>query len=169
MDRADERTNRLDDRSKHSSSPTRYTSRQPATMAPRPTAHHSPCVPQDPTDARVANADWMAEFDGRAPILLDKTDPTETHPPEPTPVVRQKMDPTILARSMWEHRINIKHRSKRPRHLRMLQQLNNSITAELLAGARALSIADRHHFDLNLSDLLDKSTQYSTRGTGFSM
>jgi len=34
-----------------------------------------------------------------------------------------------------------------------------SITAELLAGARALSFADRHHFDLNLSDLLDKSTQ----------
>jgi len=33
-------------------------------------------------------------------------------------------------------------------------------TAELLAGARALSIADRHHFDLNLSDLLDKSTQH---------
>jgi len=36
----------------------------------------------------------------------------------------------------------------------------HSITAELLAGARALSLADRHHFDLNLSDLLDKSTQY---------
>jgi len=35
---------------------------------------------------------------------------------------------------------------------------NASITAELLAGARALSLADRHHFDLNLSDLLDKST-----------
>jgi len=35
-----------------------------------------------------------------------------------------------------------------------------SITAELLAGARALSLADRHHFELNLSDLLDKSTQY---------
>jgi len=35
----------------------------------------------------------------------------------------------------------------------------DSITAELLAGARALSLADRHHFDLNLSDLLDKSTQ----------
>jgi len=34
-----------------------------------------------------------------------------------------------------------------------------SITAELLTGARALSLADRHHFDLNLSDLLDKSTQ----------
>jgi len=34
-----------------------------------------------------------------------------------------------------------------------------SITAELLAGARALSLADRHHFELNLSDLLDKSTQ----------
>jgi len=30
----------------------------------------------------------------------------------------------------------------------------------LLAGARALSIADRHHFDFNLSDLLDKSTQH---------
>jgi len=28
-----------------------------------------------------------------------------------------------------------------------------------VAGAGALSIADRHHFDLNLSDLLDKSTQ----------
>jgi len=41
----------------------------------------------------------------------------------------------------------------------MLQQLINSITAELLVGARALSLADRHHFDLNLSDLLDKSTQ----------
>jgi len=37
--------------------------------------------------------------------------------------------------------------------------VNKSITAELLAGARALSIADRHHFNLNLSDLLDKSTQ----------
>ena len=35
-----------------------------------------------------------------------------------------------------------------------------SITEELLAGARALSIADRHHFDHNLSDLLDKSFQY---------
>jgi len=34
-----------------------------------------------------------------------------------------------------------------------------SITAKLLAGARALSLSDRHHFDLNLSDLLDKSTQ----------
>jgi len=33
------------------------------------------------------------------------------------------------------------------------------ITAELLAGAQALSLADRHHFELNLSDLLDKSTQ----------
>ena len=35
----------------------------------------------------------------------------------------------------------------------------DSVTAELLAGARALSLADRHHFKLNLSDLLDKSTQ----------
>jgi len=33
------------------------------------------------------------------------------------------------------------------------------ITAELLAGAWALSFADRHHFELNLSELLDKSTQ----------
>jgi len=38
-------------------------------------------------------------------------------------------------------------------------KLQKSITAELLAGARALSLANRHHFDLNLSDLLDKSTQ----------
>jgi len=37
---------------------------------------------------------------------------------------------------------------------------DHSVTAELLAGARALSIADKHHFDLNLSDLLDKSTQH---------
>jgi len=35
-----------------------------------------------------------------------------------------------------------------------------SVTAELLAGAQALSLADRHHFDLNLSDLLDMSTQH---------
>jgi len=35
-----------------------------------------------------------------------------------------------------------------------------SVTAELLTGARALSLADRHHFDLNLSDLLDKFTQH---------
>jgi len=34
-----------------------------------------------------------------------------------------------------------------------------SITAELLAGAHVLSLADRHHFELNLADLLDKSTQ----------
>jgi len=39
-------------------------------------------------------------------------------------------------------------------------RLGASVTAELLAGARALSLADRHHFELNLSDLLDKSTQY---------
>jgi len=38
--------------------------------------------------------------------------------------------------------------------------LRESTTAELLAGARALSFADRHHFELNLSDLLDKSTQH---------
>jgi len=37
---------------------------------------------------------------------------------------------------------------------------SDSITAELLAGARALSLADRHHFKLNLSDLLDKLTQH---------
>jgi len=35
----------------------------------------------------------------------------------------------------------------------------SGITAELLAGARALSLADRHHFELNLPCLLDKSTQ----------
>jgi len=63
---------------------------------------------------------------------------------------------------MWEHRNDVKHRSKQPRHVRMLQQLNNSITAESLAGAWALSLADRHHFNLNLSDLLDKSTQYKS-------
>jgi len=33
------------------------------------------------------------------------------------------------------------------------------VTAELLAGAPSLSLADRHHFELNLSDLLDKSMQ----------
>jgi len=37
----------------------------------------------------------MEEPDGRPPILLDKTDPTETHPTEPTPVFRQEMDPTL--------------------------------------------------------------------------
>jgi len=45
-----------------------------------------------------------------------------------------------------------------PSHMK--EELDRSITEELLAGARALSFADRHHFDLNLSDLLDKSTQY---------
>jgi len=35
-----------------------------------------------------------------------------------------------------------------------------SIAAELLVGAHALSLADRHHFELNLSDLLNKSTQH---------
>jgi len=34
-----------------------------------------------------------------------------------------------------------------------------SVTAELLAGAQALSLADRCHFELSLADLLDKSTQ----------
>jgi len=36
----------------------------------------------------------------------------------------------------------------------------NSIAAELLVGAGALSLADRCHLELNLSDLLDKSTQH---------
>jgi len=43
---------------------------------------------------------------------------------------------------------------------RDVERVKISVTAELLAGARALSLADRHHFDLNLSDLLDKSTQH---------
>jgi len=30
-----------------------------------------------------------------------------------------------------------------------------TITAELLAGVQALSIADRHHFELNLTGVLD--------------
>ena len=42
----------------------------------------------------------------------------------------------------------------------MIQRLNNSITDELLAGAKALPLADRHHFDINLIDLMEKSTQY---------
>jgi len=33
-----------------------------------------------------------------------------------------------------------------------------SITDELLIGAGALPLADRHHFDHNLIELLDKST-----------
>ena len=107
MDRTDEGANRMDDRSKHSSSPTRHSSSQPTTMAPRSTAHHGTCIPQDPTDARIANANWMAEPDGRAPILLDSTDPTETHPPESTPVVRQKMDPTIPHQSLLPSSLNV--------------------------------------------------------------
>jgi hypothetical protein len=42
----------------------------------------------------------------------------------------------------------------------MIQQLDDSITDELLAGARALPFADRHHFDHNLLDLLGKSLQF---------
>jgi len=34
-----------------------------------------------------------------------------------------------------------------------------SITEESLAGAQMLPFADRHHFELNLTDLLDQSTQ----------
>jgi len=36
---------------------------------------------------------------------------------------------------------------------------SHSGTAELLVGARALSHADKHRFEFNLSDLLDKSIQ----------
>ena len=42
----------------------------------------------------------------------------------------------------------------------MLRQLNDSITDELLAGAMALPLADRLHFDHNLMNLLRISTQY---------
>jgi len=38
--------------------------------------------------------------------------------------------------------------------------INNSIAAKLLVGARALPFSGRHHFDLNVTDLLDKSTQH---------
>ena len=65
-----------------------------------------------------------------------------------------------LARSQWEHRNDVKHRSKRPRHHAMLRQLNDSITDELLTGAMALPLADRFHFDHNLMNLLRMSTQY---------
>jgi len=41
-----------------------------------------------------------------------------------------------------------------------MRESGTSVTAELLAGVRALSLADRHHFNLNLSDLLDKSMQH---------
>jgi len=42
----------------------------------------------------------------------------------------------------------------------MVMQLHDSITRELLAGARALPFADRHHFEHNVLDLLDKSLQF---------
>ena len=42
----------------------------------------------------------------------------------------------------------------------MVQRLNHNITDELLVGAGALPLADRHHFDHNLVELLEKSTQY---------
>ena len=42
---------------------------------------------------------------------------------------------------------------------RLIQMIDSSITAEMLAGTPALCLADRHHFKLNLSDLLDKSMQ----------
>jgi len=35
-----------------------------------------------------------------------------------------------------------------------------SVAAEFLAGAPALSLADRLHFELHLSDLLDKSIKH---------
>ena len=38
--------------------------------------------------------------------------------------------------------------------------VNGSITDELLASARALPFADRHHFDHNILDLLGKSLQF---------
>jgi len=55
----------------------------------------------------------------------------------------------------------------RPRPLRRLLEAIQttttgvvvSIAAKMLAGARALRFADRDHFNLNLTDLLDKSTQ----------
>ena len=41
-----------------------------------------------------------------------------------------------------------------------------SITAEVLTGAHALSLADGYHFELNLADLLDKSTQCKSKVLG---
>jgi len=61
---------------------------------------------------------------------------------------------------LGEHHNNIKHHSKQPWHHAMLQQLNNNMAVELLTGAWAVFLADGHHFDLNLTDLLDQSTQY---------
>jgi len=65
-----------------------------------------------------------------------------------------------LARLQREHRNEIKHRLKRPRHRRMIQQLHHSITEEMLAGVSALPLVDRCHFEENLVELLQKSLKF---------
>ena len=60
-----------------------------------------------------------------------------------------------ICRERWD--LTLIHPANAHMHNDLLQA--SSITAELLAGAWASSLVDRHHFDLNLSDLLDKSTQ----------
>jgi len=43
-------------------------------------------------------------------------------------------------------------------------EIRCSLTAELLEDARALILADRHHFEPNLQDFLDKFTQHKKNG-----
>lgn len=65
-----------------------------------------------------------------------------------------------LARSMWIHRNEMKHRTLRPRHKRMERLLDNAITKAYVEGARDLPPDDRAHYNINLVALLQKNISY---------
>jgi hypothetical protein len=65
-----------------------------------------------------------------------------------------------LGRALWEHRNEVKHRTKRPRHNAEEERTNEEIILEYHQGTRDLPIGEHHFFRCTLATLLQKPFPY---------
>jgi hypothetical protein len=65
-----------------------------------------------------------------------------------------------LGRALWEHRNEVKHRTKRPRHNAEEERTNEEIILEYHKGTRDLPIGEHHFFRCTLATLLQKPFPY---------
>lgn len=66
----------------------------------------------------------------------------------------------IAAFQQWEHRNEGKHRSKRPRHKKMVSELHRQIARELIKGPPDLPVDDHPHFEYNYVQLIRRPVRF---------
>jgi len=62
-----------------------------------------------------------------------------------------------LAFDQWKHRNEVKHRTLRPRHAKMIADLEEEIIDLYIAGTEDLAVEDHHHFNVPLTEILGRN------------